>query len=162
MTSPPLMADSTDFTRIPSGAFKYAAGYINGRFVTPKSQLERFDGHIVIGVFPDDPTQARFARVLDVETHDARASDAPAFIRERIRSGFHNATIYCNRNTFPAIQKACAGLPYRLWLATLDGTRLREFMGHPVWAVQYETVKDSQGHDLYDLSEVYGELDFTH
>jgi hypothetical protein len=155
-----LMVDAVNFGNVPKGAFKYAAGYLNGRFATPMSQLARFDGHLLIGVHPDDPTQARFVRCLDVERFDANPSDAPAFIRERIRHGHHDATIYCNRSTFPAIQKACAGLPYRLWLATLDGTKLTTFMGKTVWACQFETVRNADG-PLYDVSEIFGTLDLT-
>lgn len=155
-----LMVDAIHFANIPAGAFKYAAGYLNGDFITPESQLDRFDGIIEIAVFAGDPTQARFARCLDVERFDANPSDAPAFIMERQRAGFHDATIYCNRDTFPIVQKACAGFSYRLWLATLDGTKLSEFMGHPVWACQYETVSEN-GISLYDVSEVFGALDFT-
>lgn len=157
-----LMADSTNFANINPATFKYVAPYLNGDFATPVAQYDRFYGHILIGVRPGDPTQARFARVLDVERFDANPDDAPPFIRERIRAGFDNATIYCNRNTYPAVQKACAGLHYRLWLATLDGTKLDSFMGHPVWACQYETVRGTHGQELYDVSEVFGALDFTH
>lgn len=156
----PLMVDAVNFGNIPNGAFRYAAGYLNGRFATPESQLDRFDGIIRIGVLGGDPTQARFARVLDVETHDATPSDCPAFIMERQRAGHNDATIYCNRDTFPSVIKACAGLKFRIWLATLDGTRINEFMGHPLWAVQYETVSHD-GNQLYDVSELFGTLDFT-
>lgn len=155
-----LMVDAINFANIPPATFKYAAGYLNGDFITPESQLDRFDGIMLIAVRALDPTQARFARTLDVERFDANPSDAPAFIMERQRAGFHDATIYCNRDTFPIVQKACAGLSYRLWLATLDGTKLKEFMGHPVWGTQYETVTEN-GTQLYDITEVNGALDFT-
>lgn len=150
------MVDAVNFANIPEGAFKYAAGYLNGDFITPESQLDRFEGTMLIAVRAGDPTQARFSRCLDVERFDANPSDAPAFIMERQRLGFSDATIYCNRDTFPIVLKACQGLHYRSWLATLDGSKPTEFMGHPLWAVQYEDVDN-----LYDVSEVFGALDFT-
>ncbi|MGO9502558.1 MAG: hypothetical protein ACLPUO_13495 [Streptosporangiaceae bacterium] len=147
------MVDAATPQDIPDGMFTAAAPYINGKFAWPQDQIDRFPKIIRISVLPD-PGQAAFARVLDVERFDAAPSDAPAFIRERHKLGFDNPTIYCSKDTVPAVRAACHGLKYRFWIAS--------WTGHPhevdgAWAVQY-----SGGVSLdYDTSEVYGKKDFS-
>ena len=147
-----LMADSAAPQNIPD-TFKAAAVYINGDYAWPHAQIARFPKIIRISVF-GAASYAAQARVLDVEQFAATPDDAPAFIRERRRLGFDDATIYCNESTLPAVRTACAGLHYRLWIASWTG-HAHEVDG--AWAVQY-----SGGVDLaYDTSVVYGREDFS-
>jgi len=128
--------------------------YINGEFAWPQSQIARFPKIIRISV-TGDPSAARLARCIDVETGAATPDDAAAFIQERHRLGFGNATVYCDESNVAAVKTACAGLTYRFWIASWTGK------AHEVdnaWAVQY-----SGGPDVtYDTSIVYGQEDFSH
>jgi hypothetical protein len=150
---PVLMVDSATPEKIPHGPYRAAAVYVNGRYAWPQSQIARFADVIRISVLPD-PSWAAHARVLDVERFDATPADAVAFIRERRRLGFDDATIYCSKAVVAAVQVACHGLRFRLWIADWDG---HVHDDPDAWAVQYANL-EAQG---YDLSAVYGKRDFS-
>ncbi len=146
-----LMADSASPQNVP-GTFTAVAVYINGLYAWPQAKIDRFPRILRISVL-SDPSHAAAARVLDVERCDASPGRAD-FIRERQRLGHHDATIYCGESVVPAVQSACAGLSYRLWVAS--------WTGHPheidnAWAVQYSGGVNLQ----YDTSIVYGREDFS-
>jgi len=145
-----LMADSATPQNIPDSWDGAVAAYINERYAWPHHQIMRFNQVIRISV-NGDAAEARKARVIDVEKFAARPADAPAFIRERIRLGHHDATIYCSRDTVPAVRRACEGLTYRLWVADWTG-QPHKIHGIDAWAVQYHG-----GPSLpFDRSIIYG------
>lgn len=107
-----IMWDSTTPELIPPWA-RLKAHYINGKFA------ERPDygrGRIWIDVFGNAPSAAE---VLDVETHDASPSAVGPWLRAR--SAWEIGTIYCNESNLAACQAEAGGLPFFVWLATLDG-----------------------------------------
>jgi hypothetical protein len=145
-----LMADSASPQNIPDSWTGAVAAYINGDFAWPHHQIARFHRVIRISV-NGDATEARRARVIDVEQFAATPDDARAFIRERIRLGHNDATIYCSRDTVPAVRQACAGLAFRLWVADWTGEP-HKIHGIDAWAVQYHG-----GPSLaFDTSIIYG------
>ena len=157
MTTTPtaIMFDSAAPHLIPdgfAGAAVCAAVYINGRYAWPQSQVARFERVIRISVMPEAGFAAH-ARVIDVERFDATPANARGFIKERIRLGHHDATVYCSKAAVASVQKACSGLEYRLWVADWTGVPHED---PDAWAVQYKT-----GPNEYDVTEVYGRLDFS-
>lgn len=116
-----IMFDSIDPTMIPADA-ELVAGYIDGPSsqwpasawtMFPKAQLVRIN---VTG----DPSHGGDA--LDVERFDATPDHAPGWFDARKAAGAGNLTIYCDRNTLPAVEKAMGQRSYFRWIATLDGT----------------------------------------
>lgn len=137
------MYDSVNPSLIPPDA-PIVAGYVDGLFGpggTPPeawtpAAWSRFSGSKVrITVFG-----SLDADVADVETGDLTPAGAAAWLQAGPRTV--RPTIYCNRATLPAVQQACRGLTYDLWLATLDGTVPPGYA-----AVQYADT------GAYDLSE---------
>ncbi|HEY6278035.1 MAG TPA: hypothetical protein VIX86_17075 [Streptosporangiaceae bacterium] len=116
---PRVMFDSTTPGAIPPNA-EIVAGYVDGSYAWPASAWSRFPNaqHVMICVTGDHTK----GDCLDVENGDATPDHAPGWIRARHAAGVKNVTIYCNRDTIPAIEAACAGLSYYKWIATLDGT----------------------------------------
>jgi hypothetical protein len=146
-----LMADSATPKDIPDNWTGAVAAYINERYAWPHAQIARFDQVIRISV-TGDPAEARRARVIDVEQFAATPADAARFIRERIRLGHHDATVYCSRSRIPEVQAACAGLAFRFWVADWTGEP-HKIHGIDAWAVQYHG-----GPSLaFDTSIIYGE-----
>jgi hypothetical protein len=145
-----LMADSATPQNIPSSWDGAVAAYINEAYAWPDAQIDRFRRVIRISV-NGDPAEARRARVIDVERFAASPADAPPFIRERMRLGHNDATIYCSRDTVPAVQQACGRLPHRLWVADWTGAP-HKIHGIDAWAVQFHG-----GPSLpFDTSIIYG------
>ena len=140
--------DSTRPWLIPAAAAEAVLMYADGEFEWKPQDKARFPHarYRSISVL----NNPKIAAVLDVEKGDATPADAPGFIRARPG----DAAIYCNRATLPAVQAACHGLDYRVWLATLDGTRPTAITGGgTLAAVQYF----GGLHTPYDLSVVYDE-----
>jgi hypothetical protein len=145
-----LMADSASPQDIPGSWTGAVAAYINDKYAWPHSQIARFRQVIRISV-TGDASEARRARVIDVEQFAATPADAAPFIRERIRLGHHDATVYCSRDNVPAVRAACAGLTFRLWVADWTGEP-HKIAGIDAWAVQYHG-----GASLpFDTSIIYG------
>lgn len=66
------------------------------------------------------------------------------------RSQGLDATVYTDRDNFPAVRAALAGVDWHLFLATLDGTILSSYDGMAVRACQY-----TDRSDAYDESVVF-------
>lgn len=76
----------------------------------------------------------------------------PSRLREIVRGRLNfrpddTAIAYCSRDLVDQVQAALAGLPWSLFLATLDDTKPSRWNGKPTIAVQYRDVNN-----LYDLS----------
>jgi hypothetical protein len=113
-----VMFDSTTPAAIPADA-GLVAGYVDGSFAWSDADWQRFPRaqkiHICV---TGDHTKGD---CLDVEKGDATPGQAPGWIKARQAAGVKYATIYCNRSNLAAVEKACAGLHYYRWIATLDG-----------------------------------------
>lgn len=152
-----IMRDSTRAGDIPVKGTELAAGYTNGLFVWSGSDFARFPGvpHVHIDVNGTHPVQAG---VLDVEKGDASVTEAVLWTRAKHALGQPNPVIYCNRSTLTPLFNAMnsAGFRpdhgFRLWVATLDGTKKLDDMTGVV-AVQYAGESITKGH--YDESIVY-------
>ncbi len=153
-----IMRDSTTAADIPRHGLDLAAGYANGRFAWSDADWARFPGipHVHIDVNGSDP---QGAGVLDVETGDATPAQAVTWAKARHAANpdGYPPVIYCNRATLTPLfnAMAAAGLhivkDFRLWVATLDGTKtLADMTG--VTAVQYAGEAQTGGH--YDESIV--------
>lgn len=142
------MRDSTDPAAIPLPGLELVAGYIDGTYAWAADAWLRFLPPIrrVRITVTGDPK----AGVIDVENGDCTPAQAAEFIKTRQAAGV-GATVYCDRDTLPAVHTACAGLSYHLWVATLDGTKT--VPGSGIVAVQYAGSKITGGD--YDESLVY-------
>lgn len=119
------MYDSIDPFAIPVDA-EAVAGYIDNppRSPTlpawPAGAFDRFS----------TPLKVRIARIattddghaLDVETGAATPAESRGWVQLRLAAGIIPA-VYVNRGNEAAVEIACAGLQFRLWVATLDGTQ---------------------------------------
>lgn len=144
--------DSASPENIPSGV--YAAVYVNG-FAWPVDQVRRMARVFHVTV-EQSPVWAKRARCIDVETGAATPADAAAFVHERRKLGFDDATVYVNRSNHAETARliAAAGLaPPLWWVATLDGTQ--DVPG--AWAVQYQ----GGMHAPFDLSVLHGSNNFV-
>lgn len=108
-----FMFDSTTPELIP-GWSRLKALYANGKFAAHRDFGR---GRIFIDVTGAEPFNAE---VLDVERGDANPAHVNPWLHARHQ--WEVGTIYCNRSTLPAVVDAANGLPFWLWLATLDGT----------------------------------------
>lgn len=152
-----LGRDSTTSTDIPIQGTEVAIGYANGRYAWTPEDWARFPHvpHLTIDVNGGDPS----ADALDIETYDAKVSQAPGWTRQ------HNAArrdypaiLYCDRATLTPLfnlmnaNHLIVGRDFRLFIATLDGTRtVADMTG--VWGIQYAGEAQTGGH--YDETIVY-------
>ena len=138
-----IMRDSTTATDIPVRGTDLVAGYINGTFEWTQADYGRFPGipHVFIDVSGSHPK----AGVLDVEPGCAPVGDVPAWVKARKAALPHAYVpiIYCNRSFLTPIFNVLEAedlhvvSDFRLWIATLDGTRqVPDMTG--VTAVQYK------------------------
>lgn len=149
------MYDSITATDIPADV-PAVAGYANGLYKWSKADWDRFSTSIKVSIAVN--AQFNGGEVLDCETGDATPDECPGWIRMRQAAGLAKPTIYCNESTMPAVQRACAGLDYWLWIANygVPGTsgygKPKMIPGAAV--VQYaDPAAGSGGH--YDLSTIY-------
>lgn len=112
------MYDSVTWQAIPADA-EVVAGYIDGAYAWPQEAWDSFPDamHVAIAVFPSTNS----GDVLDCETGDATPEQCPDWIKMRKMAGIAVPTIYCNASTMPAVQQACQGLTYNLWIADWTG-----------------------------------------
>src|SRR5215469_4750428 len=118
-------ADSVTPQLINPAEFSHVAAYVNGRFAWSPAQVKRFPRHIMIGVLPGAPVQARVARCLDMERFDASAADFPAFVGARADAGHDDALGYTSilggapGEGIEAIVSMMTGEPdpWQLWVA---------------------------------------------
>lgn len=153
-----IMRDSTKAADIPVAGTEMVAGYRNGAFAWSPDDYARFPGipHIYIDVLGTDPEGAG---VVDVEPLDVGISGAVRWIKARLATKPDYPPIaYANRSTLTPLFNAtdAAGLrivrDFRLWVATLDGTKTVPDMTG-VTAVQFAGTNLTGGH--YDESIVY-------
>lgn len=113
-----VMYDSVDSAAICENA-ALVAGYVDGRYAWTDEDWARHPSAraVRIAVFAD----TNDGDVLDCETGDASAYECPSWITMRQSAGLEVPTIYCNLGTLPAVQAACEGLVYDLWLADWTG-----------------------------------------
>lgn len=147
-----IMYDSVNPSQIPRNA-QMVAGYGNGLYEWTAADWALFPSavHISIDVNGSDPAGCG---VLDVERYDASPQTAAIWIKERVATG-HAATIYCSRSTMPAVQKACSGLNYVIWVAdytgqphAIPGTVATQYENHAVTGANYDisSVYDNAWH----------------
>jgi hypothetical protein len=108
------MYDSTTASDIPSTALA-VAGYIDGAFKWSDADWARFPNarKVRIACFPTTNDGV----VLDCETGDASPEQCPGWIQMRQADGVAVPTIYTMPSRVAAVQAACAGLTYDLWVA---------------------------------------------
>ncbi len=110
------MYDSTNPFDIPADA-QMVAGYIDGSWPWTAAGWARFPNAVKVRITVGN-TEA--ADAIDVENGDATPAYAGGWVRRRNAAGVR-PLVYCNRSARPAVEAACAGLSYDLWIATLDG-----------------------------------------
>jgi hypothetical protein len=147
------MRDSTTAGDIPVQGTELVAGYINGDFAWTQEHFNRFPGvpHVLIDIHGDNA----HAGVVDVEPRCVEVAAAPGWVkaRHRLLPDAYPPVIYANRSTLTPLFNAleAEGLrvvrDFRLWIATLDGTRRVDDMTG-VTAVQYKRARnrDKFGH----------------
>jgi hypothetical protein len=155
------MYDSVTWEAIPTNA-EVVAGYVDGRFRWPDEAWARFPNSVKVRIAVFATTND--GDVLDCENGDATPAQCPDWIRMRQTAGLAKPTIYVNRSQRTAVESACSGLNYSLWIATLDGTTAIDGSV----AVQYAGSSLSGGN--YDLSviqdsswpsSIHGDVDMT-
>lgn len=148
--------DSVEPAAIPVDA-PAVAGYVDGIFGPNHAQFgqtgwdqaawDRFSTPIKVRIAVNPNTND--GHVADVESGDLTPTTAPGWARMRLQTtGWDAIGLYVNRGNWDATRVACAGLPIRWWVATLDGTQTVP----GALAVQYAGSDRSGGH--FDLSLV--------
>jgi hypothetical protein len=140
------MYDSTTATDIPANA-EMVAGYVDGTFRWSDADWALFPRASKIRIAINANTND--GHVLDVEPGDAEPWMAPGWIRQRQAAGIARPTIYCDRSELSAVQAACQGLNYDIWLANWNGV---PHLAAGTIATQYDHPPTSGGH--YDKSLV--------
>lgn len=148
--------DSTTAADIPQTGTQVAIGYANGTYQWSQADWDRFAHipHAMIDVNASNPS----ADVLDIEQYDATVAQAPGWVRAHNTAHAYPGILYCSRDTLTPLfnELNAAGLivgrDFRLFVATLDGTReLPDMTG--VWGVQHSGEAQTGGH--YDESLIY-------
>ncbi|MFG1646951.1 hypothetical protein ACGFMK_42300 [Amycolatopsis sp. NPDC049252] len=116
------MYDAVTATHIP-GTAAMVAGYIDKIRLEPWTAADwaRFPDAVKVEIVKKPTTNA--GHVLDVEPGDARADQAPGWVRMRRTAGA-DPTIYCNASTWPSVRDAfhSAGVAEpHYWIARFDG-----------------------------------------
>ncbi len=160
--------DSTTPGDIPLAGLAVVMGYANGKYgpggVPPDAwtpaAVARFAKAGIPVAWIDVNGSAVGADILDVEPFDATTSQAVTWAKAKraAHPAAYPGIIYCNRSTLTPLFNTmnAAGLQvvrdFRLWIATLDGTKtVADMTG--VTAVQYAGTKLTGGH--YDESVIY-------
>lgn len=151
-----VMYDSVTAADIPTNA-EVVAGYVDGEFAWTQADWERFPNAVKVRIAVSPSTND--GCVLDCESGDAKPAQCPAWIRMRQSAGVSVPTIYCSISAVPAVQAACEGLTYALWIADYGDPALGTYgVPHLVpgsVATQYaDQAAGSGGH--YDLSLLSG------
>ena len=156
-----VMRDSTTLADIPVHGTDIVATYRTGHIgVTTLAQVRARFPTQPIAWIDVDGSAPDTCGILDVETGDATPAGAVIWAKQRhqLHPGVYPPIIYCNRSTLTPVFNAmnAAGLHigtgWRLWIATLDGTRTVPDMTG-VTAVQWAGEAQTGGH--YDESIVY-------
>ena len=144
-----MVIDSATWDPYPEGAFDLALTYTDGEFATPAAIARRFRRVLPVTVL-DESGAWHGAKVLDIEHGAATVAQARQFVADRATRGWR-AGIYCSRDNVAAVAEACAGLTWRLCLATLDGTIYDSYQGIPVYLCQFANL------GTWDLSYLIGD-----
>lgn len=151
-----VMRDSTSSADIPTAGTDLVAGYTNGHYAWKTTDWAKFKvPHVTIDVSGSNP----LADVLDVEPGDATVQGAVRWVRAKLATKpAYPPILYVSRAQitplFNALKAAGyhVGTHFRLWIATLDGTKtVKDMTG--VTAVQWASAKITGHH--YDESIVY-------
>jgi hypothetical protein len=155
-----VMRDSTVLADIPVHGTDIVAPYVNGRYASTLTQVRARFPTAGVAWIDVNGTHPENAQILDVEQGDATPAEAALWARARhiLHPHAYPPIIYCNRSTLTPVFNAMAtvglkaGAGFRLWIATLDGTKaVKDMTG--VTAVQYAGQAQTGGH--YDESIVY-------
>jgi hypothetical protein len=111
------MYDSITAADIPANA-EMVAGYVDGLYRWSDSDWARFPRAVKIRIAVFASTND--GHVLDVEPGNATPAQARGWILMRQAAGLTRPTIYCSRSDRAAVESACAGLAYDLWIAAYD------------------------------------------
>lgn len=145
--------DSADPRRIPKSA-KVLFPYADGRFAWhPKDFGFPKSVHVRYITVEGGSAAANRASIIDIEPGCVYPPGSAA-VRDFVRARWekHNdATVYCFRAELTAVTSALAGLKYKLFLSTLDGSKPRVFDGLHCSAVQFQGGPTSP----YDRSIIY-------
>lgn len=146
-----IMRDSTTAGDIPVHGTELVAGYVNGKYAWTQENYDQFPGipHVFIDIHGD----TAHAGVLDVEEGCADLGVAPGWVKAR-KEALPNAyppIIYTFRAMLTPIFNLLAEhdlhvvRDFRLWIATLDGTKAVDDMTG-VTAVQYKRARNRDNH----------------
>jgi hypothetical protein len=145
---PRKMYDSTRALDIPADA-QMVAGYVDGAYKWSGSDWQHWAHVRGVGIATSAATND--GRVLDVETGDATAIQAPGWVTMRRAAGV-DPSVYCNLSTWASVRQAFQRLnvpePY-YWIASWD--EVYAPLADAI-AKQYDHPPHSGGH--YDLSWV--------
>lgn len=154
-----LMRDSTTLADDPVAGTGIVGAYANGSYATTAAAITARFGPTVPVAWIDVNGSDIYADVLDVETGDATPAGAVVWVKAKLATKpAYPPVVYCNRATLTPLfnELGAAGLKvgthFRLWIATLDGTRTVPDMTG-VTAVQYAGQPQTGHH--YDESIVY-------
>ena len=113
------MFDSVNPVHIPTTA-TYVAGYVNGQWPTFNTLVKMFPHAVVVSI---DVNGSAVADVLDVETGNATAQQAPAWVA-KMRTLGKPGIVYCSRSWVESVLHAFTAAnvpaPY-LWVADWTG-----------------------------------------
>ena len=116
------MWDNIAVESIPASA-QACAGYVGGRWPDWAAMCARFPHLSAVGrVVPIAVNTSEKARILDVESGDAAAEQAGAWVRRMIDAGVHDPGVYCSLSAMPAVKASLAAAKldraeYVLWVA---------------------------------------------
>jgi hypothetical protein len=154
-----LGRDSTTLADIPVAGTQLVMVYANGLYRVLLQDVVAHFGPSMPVVWIDVNGSDVYADVLDVETGDATPAGAVVWVKAKLLTKpVYPPVIYCNRATLTPLFNAMGaaglhvGTHFRLWVATLDGTRTVPDMTG-VTAVQYAGEPQTGHH--YDESIVY-------
>ena len=116
------MYDAANPANIPSSA-RVVGAYPMGEFAWPREAYARFADAIkvLIAVEFDAAGLWQHCNVADVERYALGPADARRFIEYRQSIHKPGNTVYCSASSLPAVQEACKGLAYWVWLADWTG-----------------------------------------
>lgn len=155
------MYDSATGMTIPAHA-TVVAGYIDGVYKWTTAEWDRFTHALKIEIAISASLNS--GDVLDIETGDATPEQAEGWIKLRKAAGYYRPTIYCSRETVPAVRtgtgKYVLGTDYDLWVGDWTGVAHEVTAPGPgaeltVAVVQYASTS------AYDISVLYDD-DWPH
>lgn len=145
------MYDSITAADIPADA-PAVAGYVDGPYRWSAADWDRFTTRRRVRIATRATTLD--ADAADVERGDLTPEQAPSWVRNARPAPGRLPMLYVNRSNRAAVEAACRGLRYWLWVATLDALAVMQPGAIATqWAGQ---TSGSGGHfDLSLVDEVY-------